>query len=197
MYSQPGIWWRWVIGPDRCVLLGSVESFWGAVTSPVFLQVMRKSHEARQKLLHLGIFKDVEVVIDISEGTTSITYWCPIYALFSRIYSSFCISLKTIYTHSQLLRLKHLRFLMTSSTSFCSFILSFWSSQERTRCQMDLMSRLMWPSLSDLPEATTLWSETMKGVWWEPLVKHIFSWFVSSFASSLHLCVYLYVGTWY
>lgn len=40
----------------------------------MFPQVMRKSHEARQKLLRLGIFKDVEVVIDISEGTASVTY---------------------------------------------------------------------------------------------------------------------------
>lgn len=31
-------------------------------------QVMRKSHEARQKLLRLGIFRKVEVVIDTSRG---------------------------------------------------------------------------------------------------------------------------------
>lgn len=37
----------------------------------MFPQVMRKSHDARQRLLRLGIFKEVEVVIDISEGTTS------------------------------------------------------------------------------------------------------------------------------
>lgn len=30
---------------------------------------MRKSHEARQKLLRLGIFRRVEVVIDTSRGT--------------------------------------------------------------------------------------------------------------------------------
>jgi len=34
------------------------------------LQVMKKSHEARQKLLRLGIFRHVEVVIDTAEGTT-------------------------------------------------------------------------------------------------------------------------------
>lgn len=33
------------------------------------LQVMKKSHDARMKLLRLGIFKEVEVLIDISEGT--------------------------------------------------------------------------------------------------------------------------------
>lgn len=32
---------------------------------------MRKSHEARQKLLRLGIFRRVEVVIDTSRGTES------------------------------------------------------------------------------------------------------------------------------
>lgn len=35
------------------------------------VQVMRKSHEARQKLLRLGIFRKVEVVIDTSRGTVS------------------------------------------------------------------------------------------------------------------------------
>lgn len=35
------------------------------------VQVMRKSHEARQKLLRLGIFRKVEVVIDTSQGTGS------------------------------------------------------------------------------------------------------------------------------
>uniref|UniRef100_A0A3Q3C5T5 Uncharacterized protein n=1 Tax=Haplochromis burtoni TaxID=8153 RepID=A0A3Q3C5T5_HAPBU len=33
------------------------------------IDVMRKSHEARQKLLRLGIFRKVEVVIDTSRGT--------------------------------------------------------------------------------------------------------------------------------
>ncbi|XP_048863422.1 sorting and assembly machinery component 50 homolog B [Brienomyrus brachyistius] len=32
------------------------------------IDVMKKSHEAREKLLHLGIFRKVEVVIDTSEG---------------------------------------------------------------------------------------------------------------------------------
>uniref|UniRef100_A0A3Q3BVI6 SAMM50 sorting and assembly machinery component n=1 Tax=Haplochromis burtoni TaxID=8153 RepID=A0A3Q3BVI6_HAPBU len=35
------------------------------------IDVMRKSHEARQKLLRLGIFRKVEVVIDTSRGTGS------------------------------------------------------------------------------------------------------------------------------
>lgn len=35
------------------------------------LQVMKKAHVARQKLLRLGIFKDVEVLIDTSEGNAS------------------------------------------------------------------------------------------------------------------------------
>lgn len=34
----------------------------------ISLQVMKKSHEARQKLLRLGIFRHVEVVIDTAEG---------------------------------------------------------------------------------------------------------------------------------
>lgn len=33
-----------------------------------FSQVMKKAHIARQRLLRLGIFKDVEVLIDTSEG---------------------------------------------------------------------------------------------------------------------------------
>ncbi|MED6266077.1 Sorting and assembly machinery component 50 A, partial [Characodon lateralis] len=32
------------------------------------IDVMRRSHEARQKLLRLGIFRKVEVVIDTSQG---------------------------------------------------------------------------------------------------------------------------------
>ena len=35
------------------------------------LQVMKKAHVARQRLLRLGIFKDVEVLIDTSEGNIS------------------------------------------------------------------------------------------------------------------------------
>lgn len=38
------------------------------------LQVMKKSHEARMKLLRLGIFKEVEVLIDISEGIICVYY---------------------------------------------------------------------------------------------------------------------------
>ncbi len=34
-------------------------------------QVMNKSHEARQRLLRMGIFRHVEVVIDTAEGTTN------------------------------------------------------------------------------------------------------------------------------
>ncbi|XP_056604451.1 sorting and assembly machinery component 50 homolog B [Triplophysa dalaica] len=53
------------------------EDYLGFEISDVFtarnlVEVMRKSHEARQKLLHLGIFKDVEVVIDISEGADAL-----------------------------------------------------------------------------------------------------------------------------
>uniref|UniRef100_A0A3Q4HNK7 Uncharacterized protein n=2 Tax=Pseudocrenilabrinae TaxID=318546 RepID=A0A3Q4HNK7_NEOBR len=36
--------------------------------SKVFFQVMKRAHVARQRLLRLGIFKDVEVLIDTSEG---------------------------------------------------------------------------------------------------------------------------------
>lgn len=39
------------------------------------VQVMRKSHEARQKLLRLGIFRKVEVVIDTSRG--AVYRWLP------------------------------------------------------------------------------------------------------------------------
>lgn len=35
----------------------------------MFPQVMKKAHVARQRLLRLGIFKEVEVLIDTSEGT--------------------------------------------------------------------------------------------------------------------------------
>uniref|UniRef100_W5LG45 Sorting and assembly machinery component 50 homolog, like n=1 Tax=Astyanax mexicanus TaxID=7994 RepID=W5LG45_ASTMX len=49
------------------------EDYLGYEISDVFnaknlVDVMRKSHEARQRLLRLGIFKEVEVLIDISEG---------------------------------------------------------------------------------------------------------------------------------
>lgn len=33
------------------------------------LEVMKRSHDARMRLLRLGIFKEVEVLIDVSEGT--------------------------------------------------------------------------------------------------------------------------------
>ncbi|CAM4734584.1 hypothetical protein PO909_021585 [Leuciscus waleckii] len=36
------------------------------------IDVMKKSHEARQKLLRLGIFRHVEVVIDTAEGTDAL-----------------------------------------------------------------------------------------------------------------------------
>ncbi|XP_051976763.1 sorting and assembly machinery component 50 homolog B [Xyrauchen texanus] len=53
------------------------EDYLGYEISDVFtarnlVEVMRKSHEARQRLLCLGIFKDVEVVIDISEGADAL-----------------------------------------------------------------------------------------------------------------------------
>lgn len=53
------------------------EDYLGYEISDVFtarnlVEVMRKSHEARQRLLRLGIFKDVEVVIDISEGANAL-----------------------------------------------------------------------------------------------------------------------------
>lgn len=35
-----------------------------------WLKVMKKAHVARQKLLRLGIFKEVEVLIDTSEGNS-------------------------------------------------------------------------------------------------------------------------------
>lgn len=35
---------------------------------PLLFQVMKRSHEARQRLLRLGIFRKVEVVIDTSQG---------------------------------------------------------------------------------------------------------------------------------
>ncbi|XP_056311968.1 sorting and assembly machinery component 50 homolog B [Danio aesculapii] len=53
------------------------EDYLGYEISDVFtarnlVEVMRKSHEARQRLLRLGIFRDVEVVIDISEGADAL-----------------------------------------------------------------------------------------------------------------------------
>lgn len=41
----------------------------------VLFKVMKRSHEARQKLLRLGIFRKVEVVIDTSRGTV---YHCTV-----------------------------------------------------------------------------------------------------------------------
>uniref|UniRef100_A0A673JWK3 POTRA domain-containing protein n=1 Tax=Sinocyclocheilus rhinocerous TaxID=307959 RepID=A0A673JWK3_9TELE len=53
------------------------EDYLGYEISDVFtarnlVEVMRKSHEARQRLLRLGIFKEVEVVIDVSEGAEAL-----------------------------------------------------------------------------------------------------------------------------
>ncbi|XP_066525245.1 sorting and assembly machinery component 50 homolog B [Hoplias malabaricus] len=53
------------------------EDYLGYEISDVFnaknlVDVMKKSHEARQKLLRLGIFKEVEVLIDISEGENAL-----------------------------------------------------------------------------------------------------------------------------
>ena len=42
---------------------------WRNLVVVSLLQVMKKAHMARQKLLRLGIFKEVEVLIDTSEGT--------------------------------------------------------------------------------------------------------------------------------
>lgn len=36
------------------------------------LKVMRRAHVARQRLLRLGVFKDVEVLIDTSEGKIAV-----------------------------------------------------------------------------------------------------------------------------
>uniref|UniRef100_A0A3B4AJR3 Uncharacterized protein n=1 Tax=Periophthalmus magnuspinnatus TaxID=409849 RepID=A0A3B4AJR3_9GOBI len=36
------------------------------------IDVMKRAHVARQKLLRLGVFKDVEVLIDTSEGKASL-----------------------------------------------------------------------------------------------------------------------------
>ncbi|XP_008313447.1 sorting and assembly machinery component 50 homolog B [Cynoglossus semilaevis] len=53
------------------------EDLLGYEISDVFLaknliDVMKRAHVARQKLLRLGIFKDVEVLIDTSEGTDAL-----------------------------------------------------------------------------------------------------------------------------
>ncbi|XP_030296331.1 sorting and assembly machinery component 50 homolog B [Sparus aurata] len=53
------------------------EDLLGYEISDVFhaknlIDVMKKAHVARQKLLRLGIFKDVEVLIDTSEGTDAL-----------------------------------------------------------------------------------------------------------------------------
>lgn len=46
-----------------------LENIWGSNgLSSILLQVMKKAHVARQRLLRLGIFKEVEVLIDTSEG---------------------------------------------------------------------------------------------------------------------------------
>ncbi|XP_026778397.2 sorting and assembly machinery component 50 homolog B [Pangasianodon hypophthalmus] len=53
------------------------EDYLGYEIADVFnaknlIDVMKKSHEARMKLLRLGIFKEVEVLIDISEGADAL-----------------------------------------------------------------------------------------------------------------------------
>lgn len=64
----------WTYVPPAVVRPGesrpSAQSVWGSLTAElVFAQVMKKAHVARQRLLRLGIFKEVEVLIDTSEGT--------------------------------------------------------------------------------------------------------------------------------
>lgn len=57
---------------DASLALGPavVSVLWKVTGSVVFLsQVMRKSHEAREKLLRLGIFRQVDVLIDTCQGT--------------------------------------------------------------------------------------------------------------------------------
>lgn len=51
----------------------------GVVTAHVSPQVMKKAHVARQRLLRLGIFKDVEVLIDTSEGNGATLTGLPIW----------------------------------------------------------------------------------------------------------------------
>lgn len=48
-----------------------LSCYWHQLMVLFVVQVMRKSHEARQKLLRLGIFRKVEVVIDTSRGTVN------------------------------------------------------------------------------------------------------------------------------
>lgn len=71
---MPKIWSTYV--PPAVVSAGEVPAFsaerfgGGLLTAELmFVQVMKKAHVARQRLLRLGIFKEVEVLIDTSEGT--------------------------------------------------------------------------------------------------------------------------------
>lgn len=50
----------------RWVSVGDVPKCGAVLLS--CLQVMKKAHVARQRLLRLGVFKEVEVLIDTSEG---------------------------------------------------------------------------------------------------------------------------------
>lgn len=48
--------------------------FFNAIITIVLwrLKVMKRAHVARQRLLRLGVFKDVEVLIDTSEGKLAV-----------------------------------------------------------------------------------------------------------------------------
>lgn len=55
-------------GPRRCCPASESD----ILSSPAS-QVMRRSHEAREKLLRLGIFKQVDVLIDTCQGTCCVS----------------------------------------------------------------------------------------------------------------------------
>lgn len=87
-YSGPRTWLMYVLVADTAVGRQSLLFRLCFVA-----QVMQKSHDARQRLLRLGIFRKVEVVIDTSQGTAkSWTYsltWDPVCSV--QITPAFCL----------------------------------------------------------------------------------------------------------
>lgn len=59
-------------------------------------QVMRKSHEAREKLLRLGIFRQVDVLIDTCQGTCGVvSLGCPVPLILRDPKSDLCVQAQT------------------------------------------------------------------------------------------------------
>lgn len=60
---------------NRCTVESRRRRLLSAELCLSWFQVMKKAHIARQKLLRLGIFKEVEVLIDTSEGNSALVLY--------------------------------------------------------------------------------------------------------------------------